>query len=155
MLHCEASDAVAWSTGVCNDHMLSAEGRVMCPRHPRPVINGQACWLACSGTPSADSLGGLQSLEQKIKRKVPAAVQQLLSHEATLEGMRRRSQVPPPVPPRALLQITPPSTASGASSHVFHTACKPGTTQSAFQMPCMVMLSHSHRPQTTHASLVQ
>ena len=43
------------------------------------------CCLARHDTPSADG--------DKIKRKVPAAVQQLLSHEATLEGMRRRNQV--------------------------------------------------------------
>ena len=125
-----------------------------CQQRSAPCILGThytslTGWHTCSSPPSADSPGGLQSLEQKIRRKAPAAVQQLLSHEATLEGMRRRSQVP--------LLVLPNTRACDADYPTHHArvsgqprvpcSLHPGTTQSALWMSCIMPTSYSHRPQ--------
>ena len=137
---------LALRIGLFYGHLLSAEVGAMYPRHPLHIINRLAHG---SSPPSADSPGGLQSLEQKIRRKAPAAVQQLLSHEATLEGMRRRSQVP--------LLVLPNTRACDADYPTHHArvsgqprvpcSLHPGTTQSALWMSCIMPTSYSHRPQ--------
>ena len=132
-------------------YALGCSMATCCQQRSAPCILGThytslTGWHTCSSPPSADSPGGLQSLEQKIRRKAPAAVQQLLSHEATLEGMRRRSQVPLLVLPKK--HITPPSMLAWAGSLV-PCSLHPGTTQPALWRPCIILNSYSHRPQAT------